>query len=194
MAIEVQPADGDRKARIAAVYSKYRADLLKAAQNRIGEQPNAEYMAEEAVQNAFIRVIEGRDPRPCSDSEEKLYAGLMIIVSDEAAKLIQDQRSEAEVCRFTGSPGNSLCREGGFYPDVTKEYYPELLSGAMMKLKSSYRTVLILRCIRRLSVREISERLDMKPKTVYTNITRGKERLRRLLKREAGLKPARQDD
>lgn len=175
MSNEVQMTDEAQKARIAAVYEKYGADLRKAAQNLLGDCPNAEYDAEEAVQNAFIRIIEG--PWACPDTEEKLYAGFMILVCDEAAKLASSARGEAEICPFT----DELLPTDGLGSEATGEDLSRLLLDAIMRLKERYRTVLILRCIRRLSVREISQRLNMKPKTVYTNITRGKAQLRRLL-------------
>ena len=41
MSNEVQMTDEAQKARIAAVYEKYGADLRKAAQNLLGDCPNA---------------------------------------------------------------------------------------------------------------------------------------------------------
>lgn len=183
-AIKSPPENGADQARIAEIYEKYGADMKNVARIKLRDSANAEYDAEEAVQNAFIRIIERRDFARFYASEKKMHAYFMMLVANEAAIIIQKQSGEIETCELR----DELCKEEDFFTRLLLKSEAETVMRAMLRLKERYRTVLTLRCVEELSVQEISERLGMKPKTVYTNISRGRALLLRMLEREAARK------
>lgn len=174
------PEAYEKEDPVAGIYEKYGADMKKTAKAKLRDSANAEYDAEEAVQNAFIRIIEKRDYARFHGSEE-LHAYLMMVVANEAAKILQKQSGEIETCELS----DDICKEEDFFTKLLLKSEAEQVMRAMMRLKDRYRTVLTLYCVEELTVQEISERLGMKRKTVYTNISRGRVLLLRMMEQEA---------
>ena len=70
-------------------------------------------------------------------------------------------------------------------PEALPEVDPEQLQQALNELAEVYRTPILLYYFEEFSYRDIAEQMDLPMGTVMSRLARGRERLRRVLKRTA---------
>ena len=127
--------------------------------------------AEDAVQNAWIKVIENFSKIlavPC----KKRGAYLVIIVKNEALSMLRKRQKELPLNETV--TGEEAAIENSSQP----------ILDIIHKMPQVYRAVLEMRFVEECSTREIANRLHLKESTVNTRIHRGRLLLIKKLKEE----------
>lgn len=153
---------------LVSIYEQYQAAMERTAMRIL----NTNADAEDAVQNAFVRVIcnfEKIHEIPC----EKLRPWLITIVKNEALMLLRKRRPTVPLddlaCPEPRAEDKSGCRE---------------LVGLIRSMPETYRTVLELKLISGYTDTEIAERLGISETAVSTCASRGRRILREILEKE----------
>lgn len=175
-------SDPENRDKVEEFYRKYHIEMYKIAKHKLRHNPNSELEAEEALQNAFVKIIEHFDTIRLDASERALHAYFLAIVTNEAINILNrhtEQISIQEVDDISASDDSfidQLCLQSDY----------DAIVRAIIKLDDRYSIPMQLRFVEQMSVAEIAALLNMNVKTVYTNLNRGKKRLLELLK-ERGL-------
>lgn len=149
---------------IRRVVEEYSPSLLRIAMTRLSSPADAE----DAVQEVFLRLLTAA-PRFRDGEHEKAW-------------LIRATLQRATDIR-RGAAQRDLPLEEAAETAVTQEGHPELLS-ALQALPEKYSAVIHLYYYEGYSIQEIAKLLGLPSPTVGTRLSRGRERLRKMLKEE----------
>ena len=167
MYLAMLESEGDRHEFIE-LYNLYSNPMLLVAKKILGQDHSA---AEDAVQNAWIKVIENFSKIqavPC----KKRGAYLVIIVKNEAISILRKRQKELPL-------NETIIGE-----EAIIENSSQPILEIIHKMPQVYRAVLEMRFIEECSTREIANRLHLKESTVNTRIHRGRLLLIKKLKEE----------
>jgi RNA polymerase sigma-70 factor (ECF subfamily) len=156
--------------KVQEIYDKYHIEMYKIAKHKLANRPDAEGEAEEAVQNAFIKIIEHFDSIRFDESEETLRAYYLTIVTHEALNIIQKRQTPLSLHDYE----DTLADEDDFIRRLCIRTEYERVVQAIINMDDQYSIPLQLKFLEMMSVKDIATMLDMKPKTVYAQISRGK--------------------
>lgn len=171
-------ADDDTREKVEEIYRKYHIPMFKVAKYKLRGRPNAAEEAEEALQNAFVKIIEHFDSIRLDESERCLHAYFLAIATNEAINIINGQSDHTSLHEVE----NVLpMAESDFLDKLCLESDYDRVVRAIAALDDRYSIPLQLMYVNQLSVEQIASRLHMKPKTVYTQISRGKQQLLKIL-------------
>lgn len=120
--------------------------------------------AEDCFQNTFLKLVE---KSPSFSDREHLKAWLIRVAINECRNYIRDNRRTVPIEAVSETPS--------FDTDDARD-----VSWALMRLDEKYREVLYLYYVERYKVAEIGAILGMKPNTVKTTLSRGRDRLRKI--------------
>lgn len=149
----------DDKAKFEELYVRYQRLMYFVAYKVVGNEPDAE----DAVQQAFISIIENLDKVGAIDSPQtKSYVS--IIAEHKAIDIIRAKK------RFVELDDSVMGMEVTLPGDCG-------LADAMAKLPGRYREVLLLRYDNGYDTQEIAQILNMKRGSVQKLIWRAKEML-----------------
>ena len=84
-------ADEKDRDKVEEIYHRYHIDMYRIARHKLKGRPNADAEAEEAVQNAFVKIIEYFDKIRFDEPEEVLRAYYYTIVAHEALDIISKE-------------------------------------------------------------------------------------------------------
>lgn len=149
---------------IRRVVEEYSPSLLRIAMTRLSSPADAE----DAVQEVFLRLLTAA-PRFRDGEHEKAW---LIRATLQRAKDIHRAAARRD-----------LPLEEAAETAVTQEGHPELLS-ALQALPEKYSAVIHLYYYEGYSIQEIARLLGLPSPTVGTRLSRGRERLRQMLKEE----------
>lgn len=150
---------------IGHVVRTYSSSMLRAAYTVLHSTADAE----DAVQEAFIRLMTSRPELRDSEHEKAWLLRVTINVARNMRKA--QARREAHSAELMPAPPES----GGELLDM------------VLSLPEKYSTVIHLYYYEGYSIKEIARILTLPPATVGTRLARGREALRTMLKGEAGL-------
>lgn len=171
-------ADEAQRDKVEEIYRKYHVEMFKVAMVKLRGRPNQQSEAEEALQNAFLKIIEYYDSIRFEENEACLRAYYLAIVTNEAINILNRQTNHVCIEEIE----EKLPSDEDFLEQLClKTEYARVVE-AITELDDRYSIPLQLRYVEQLSVDEISALLDMNVKTVYNNISRGKSRLLKQLK------------
>lgn len=163
-------ADERDQERVTELYNRYHTEMYKLAMYKLAPRPNARDEAEEAVQNAFVKIIEHFDDIRFDEGEKAIHAYVLTIVTNEAINIIRKQKDTVSLENID----TELQIPDDFVEQLCRQYEYEDVVQAIIALDDRYSIPLHLRYAEELSIKDIARLLNMKPKTVYTNLTRGK--------------------
>ena len=167
MYLAMLESDGDRQ-EFLKLYNLYSTPMLLVAKKIFSQDYSS---AEDAVQNAWIKVIENFSKIlavPC----KKRGAYLVIIVKNEALSMLRKRQKELPLNETV--TGEEAAIENSSQP----------ILDIIHKMPQVYRAVLEMRFVEECSTREIATRLHLKESTVNTRIHRGRLLLIKKLKEE----------
>ena len=161
--------DEQERQKFVHIYEEYHDRMEKTAIRILSNQTDAE----DAVQNAFVRVIEHFQRAleiPC----EELAFWLISIVKNEALMIWRKKQKIVP-----------LEEDWDTFAESTEETqsYSDLVS-VFARLPESYRAVLEMKMLIGYTDREIAKCLGISETAVSTRASRGRELLRKLVKRE----------
>lgn len=171
-------ADEAQRDKVEEIYRKYHVEMFKVAMCKLRGRPNQQSEAEEALQNAFLKIIEYYDSIRFDESEACLRAYYLAIVTNEAINILK--RHTEHIC--IEEIEERLPSNEDFLEQLCLQTEYAQVVQAIADLDDRYSIPLQLKYVEQLSVDEISALLDQSVKTVYTNISRGKSRLLKQLK------------
>lgn len=158
----------EERKRLVSIYEQYHAAMERTAMRIL--RSNAD--AEDAVQNAFVRVIcnfQKIDEIPC----EKLRPWLITIVKNEALMLLRKRKPTVSLdelaCPEPRTEDKSGCRE---------------LIELIRTMPETYRAVLELKLISGYKDAEIAKMLGISETAVSSRFSRGRKMLREILEKE----------
>lgn len=170
--------DDDKRDKIEQIYDKYHIEMYKIAKHKLRGRPNAHFEAEEALQNAFIKIIQHFDSIRFEEGEKSLHAYFLTIVTNEAINILNNHTEHIGIYEIE----ETLSSEDDFIEQLCLKSDYDKVVQAIIELDDRYSILLQLKFVEQLTVEEIAEHLNMKVKTVYTNLSRGKNQLIRILK------------
>lgn len=164
------------------VVSFYQNKVFAICFRMIGNKHEAEDLAQEAFIRAYINIQSYDENRKFSTWLYRIATNLAI---DRMRKKKPDYYLDAEIKGGTeGMNLYSQIPDNGVLPEdeVTSLETQSYIQKEIMQLPAKYRSIIALRFIDELSLKEISEILEIPVGTVKTRIHRGREALRKKLR------------
>lgn len=154
------------------IYSTYKKQMYYTANNILKDS----HLAEDAVHNAFLRIINNLEKIEDINSH-KTKGLIVIIVKNVSIDIYRKNKKERDNTIFI----DDLDDING-YDEINKNDIWDL-EIAISKLPENYKQVFLLKFSHELTDNEISEILDIKPDNVRKRISRGREKLKNILKK-----------
>ncbi|MFD9628529.1 RNA polymerase sigma factor SigW [Peribacillus muralis] len=175
-----QVVKGDHNA-FGEIVEIYKDKVFQICFRILGNRQEAEDLAQEAFVRAFVNIRSFNIDMKFSTWLYRIATNLCI---DRLRKKKPDYYLDAEVAGTDGLNMYSQLASNMAKPEVEAESLElqETIQAEIMKLPEKYRSVIVLKYIEELSLKEISEILDLPVGTVKTRIHRGREALRKQLR------------
>lgn len=164
-------ADERDHTKIEYLYHQYHDDMLRFAKYRLRQNglPNYDLDAEDAVQNAFLKIIKHIDKIDLTKDGKIIRAYVLRIVSNETMNLTADYARFDDLHSYA-----ETLEDGDFFGHMrTHKRYEEVVE-AICQMDEIYSIPLSLRYFENLKVKEIAALLGIAEKTVYTRLSRAK--------------------
>jgi RNA polymerase sigma-70 factor (ECF subfamily) len=171
---------GDQNA-FAEVVEYYKDKIYQLCYRMLGNAHEAEDMAQEAFLRAYVNIDSYDIKRKFSTWLYRIATNLCI---DRIRKKKPDYFLDAEVAGTEGLNMYSQIAADGELPEesVEKLELHEYVQQQIAQLPEKYRTVIILKYVDELPLKEISDIMELPIGTVKTRIHRGREALRKKLR------------
>jgi RNA polymerase sigma-70 factor, ECF subfamily len=173
-------ADSDA---IRLIMERYNRRLYRIARGVVRDDSEAEDVVQEAFGHAFAHLHEYR-------GEAAIGSWLSRIVLNEAIKHLRRRRRVIPSSTLDDQQGASEAAFATVQLDpertVAQREIQLLLQRTIDRLPVRFRTVLIMRVIEGMSIRETAETLAIRPETVKTRLHRARAMLRRQLEDDLG--------
>ncbi|SHN29807.1 RNA polymerase, sigma subunit, SigW [Gracilibacillus kekensis] len=171
---------GDQSA-FEDIVSFYQNKVFAICYRMIGNRHEAEDIAQEAFIRAYINIQSFDENRKFSTWLYRIATNLTI---DKIRKKKPDYYLDAEI---KGADGLNMYAQLPADQALPEEEVESLemqsyIQQEIMQLPEKYRTIIALRFINELSLKEISEILEIPVGTVKTRVHRGREALRKRLR------------
>ncbi|MBE4909693.1 RNA polymerase sigma factor SigW [Bacillus luteolus] len=175
-----QIKNGDQNA-FAEIVELYKDKVFQLCYRMLGNRHEAEDIAQEAFLRAYVNIHSYDTKRKFSTWLYRIATNLSI---DRIRKKKPDYYLDAEVAGAEGLTMYSQVAADVSLPEdeVESLELQETIQKEILKLPDKYRSVIVLKYIDELSLKEISEILDLPVGTVKTRIHRGREALRNQLR------------
>lgn len=175
-----QVIKGDHNA-FGEIVEIYKDKVFQICFRMLGNRQEAEDLAQEAFVRAYVNIRSFNITMKFSTWLYRIATNLCI---DRLRKKKPDYYLDAEVAGTEGLNMYSQIASDMAKPEEEVESLElqETIQVEIMKLPEKYRSVIVLRYIEELSLKEISEILDLPVGTVKTRIHRGREALRKQLR------------
>ncbi|MFD2679139.1 RNA polymerase sigma factor SigW [Bacillus seohaeanensis] len=175
-----QVLKGDQNA-FAEIVELYKDKVFQICYRMLGNRHESEDIAQEAFIRAYVNIHTFNQNRKFSTWLFRIATNLCI---DRIRKKKPDYYLDAEV---SGTDGLTMYSQVAADIQMPEDEVEELelqatIQGAISKLPEKYRSVIVLKYIEELQLREISDILDLPLGTVKTRIHRGREALRKQLR------------
>jgi len=171
-----QVRKGDQSA-FAEIVEIHKDKVFQIAFRMLGNRHEAEDIAQEAFLRAYVNIHTYDINKKFSTWLYRIATNLTI---DRIRKKKPDFHLDAEVAGAEGLTLYSKIASKEALPEEQIESLElqETIQEVILKLPEKYRSVIVLKYIEELSLKEISEILDLPIGTVKTRIHRGREALR----------------
>jgi RNA polymerase sigma-70 factor (ECF subfamily) len=175
-----QVKKGDQNA-FAEIVDLYKDKIYQLCYRMLGNAHEAEDIAQEAFIRAFVNIHTYDMSKKFSTWLYRIATNLSI---DRIRKKKPDYYLDAEVSGTDGLTMYSQVSAEGALPEDELETMElqATIQQEILKLPDKYRTVIVLKYIDELSLKEIGDILDIPIGTVKTRIHRGREALRKQLR------------
>jgi RNA polymerase sigma-70 factor, ECF subfamily len=176
-----QVLKGDQNA-FAEIVEIYKDKVYQICFRMLGNRHEAEDIAQEAFLRAYVNISSFNQERKFSTWLYRIATNLCI---DRIRKKKPDYYLDTEIPGTDGLDMYSQIAASGKTPEAEVEgmELQEAVQKEISALPEKYRSVIILKYLEDLSLNEISEILDMPLGTVKTRIHRGREALRKQLRK-----------
>ncbi|WP_078543106.1 RNA polymerase sigma factor SigW [Litchfieldia alkalitelluris] len=175
-----QVKKGDQNA-FAEIVELYKDKVYQISYRMVGNSHEAEDISQEAFLRAYINIHSYDINKKFSTWLFRIATNLSI---DRLRKKKPDYYLDAEVAGAEGLTLYSQVAADVIQPDEKLESLElqETIQHAILQLPAKYRSVIVLKYIEELSLKEIGDILDLPVGTVKTRIHRAREALRHQLR------------
>ena len=158
-------------ADVERLYRTYYEDLLRFAQYRLKQSglKNYEIDAEDAVQNAFVKITKYIDKINVDAPEKAVRSYVFSIVANEVTDIVSRDRQCDDIEEYA----DFLADEEIIEKMSIKESYRNVVK-IIKRMDEKYSTVLMYYFCYDMSVKEIAKMLNVSENTVYSRFSRGK--------------------
>ena len=173
--------DESKHKNIEYIYNTFHDSMMKYAVSKFGSigSQNVLYDAEDAVQNAFMKISKYIDNIDFSRNENDIKNYCFTILSNEICAIIKNNEEIFEIVEEF-----CLKKEYNYIDELElRDNYNKVVK-AIEALDEKYSTTLYLIFCKEMTVNEIADMMGISPKTVYTRLYRGKHLLLDTLKGE----------
>lgn len=166
----------DERSRFEELYYMYRQDMMKTAMSILKNKHDAE----DAVHEAFLRV--SKYFSQISEIENtKIRGYLVVVVKNVSIDILNDKSKHFadNIDSFENiDDGNSIEKELEFQFDV------DVIKKALLQIHNTYYDILFLSEVKGYDINEISTLLNIPYKNAQKRLTRAKNKLYSLIKKE----------
>ena len=164
-----------KKEDIIHIFNSFHDDMILIARSFLKKAGVKNYGidAEDAVQNAFVKITKYINTLKDSVPQEHLRTYLYAVVVNEAKNIIEENNKESNIPL-------SVCSEMGDDDFINALMIKERYDTVVKKIKEldeRYSGVMLFRYCSDMSVKEIAKLLGVSTATVYTRLNRGKQKL-----------------
>ena len=172
-------ADESDRDRIEELYNKYHNDMLKYAIAKLSEMGSndAQHDAEDAVQNAFIKIVKNISNIDFSRTEKEIKCYVFSILAHEIYNIFNPPAKIVALDEETIVSANSYTPAQ--YAEYQENY--DILVKAIEDMNEIYSTTMFMSVVAELSIDKIAELTGVAKKTVYTRLERGRKILQNAL-------------
>lgn len=163
--------------KVARLYELYEQKLYLVAFSILNNQ----WQAEDAVQEAFVRIIKNRDKikNPESDESKRF---LIRIIQSTAIDIYRKNQKDCKRFAAISEQGRDEMEEADSIEDMlNRTDSEEKVQNMLKQLPDNYREVLVYRCIHQLSVRETAAILEISEAAVRKRFERARILLMKLM-------------
>ena len=167
-------SDESDHSKIEYIYNTFYKGMMRFALSRLRSYGRRNYMleAEDAVQNAFMKIVKHIDKIDFSRGEKNVKNYCFTILTNEISNLLQENFENFEIFEEF-----CLEKEYNYIEELEmRENYAKVVK-AIESLDERYSVTLHLVFCEQMTVGEIAEMMGISPKTVYTRLARGKKLL-----------------
>lgn len=171
--------DESNHGKVEHIYNTYHDYMMRYAVSKLqaAGRTNLQYDAEDAVQNAFMKIVKHIDNIDFSRGENDVKNYCLTILCNEVCRVLRDNKENFEFFEEFCSE-----KEYNFIEELEiQESYNAVVKG-IKALDEKYSTTLYLIFCKEKTVNQVAEMMGLTPKTVYTRLARGKELLLNSLK------------
>ena len=160
--------------RVEELYNKYREYMLRYATSKLRAAGRRNYSidAEDAVQNAFVKIVKYIEDIDFTRPENDIKNYIFAILNNEICNILKDgfELLEFDEKFLTGE-------EYSFLDEIdVKERYYEVLD-IVKSLDEKYSSTLFFILYREMKPNSVAAMMGLPVKTVYTRLARGKQLL-----------------
>ena len=172
-------ADESDRDRIEELYNKYHNDMLKYAIAKLSEMGSndAQHDAEDAVQNAFIKIVKNISNIDFSRTEKEIKCYVFSILVNQIHDITSRDDKTVELNE------NAISSADFYTPDqyaIFQENYDNYVK-AIEEMDEIYTSTMFMAVVKNLSIDKIAELTGVAKKTVYTRLERGRKILQNAL-------------
>ncbi len=145
--------------------------MIRIAKSRLKQSgiPSYEVDAEDAVQNAFVKITKYISAINFDAPEKTIKSYVLSIVSNEVINIVSDYKYYDDIDEYT-----DILEDEDFIERINiKESYNEVVR-IIKQMDEKYSTSLMYYFCYGMSVKEIAQMLGLSEKTIYTRLERGK--------------------
>ena len=163
--------DESNRGKIEHIYDTYHEYMMRYAVSKLqtAGRTNAVYDAEDAVQNAFMKITKHIDKIDFSRGEKDVKNYCLSVLCNEVSEVLNENQENFEF-------GEEFCseKEYNFIEELEiQKSYNEVVK-SIKALDEKYSTTLYLIFCQEKTVNQVAEMMGLSPKTVYTRLDRGK--------------------
>ena len=164
--------DESNQGKIEHIYKTYHDYMMRYAVSRLYSfgRTNYQYEAEDAVQNAFMKITRHIDKIDFSRGEQDVKNYVLTIMHNEVCNILEENENFFEF-------NEEFCSaaEYNFIEELEiREKYDEVVK-IISELDEKYSTTFDLVFCKEMTVKQIAELMGISEKTVYTRLARGKK-------------------
>jgi RNA polymerase sigma-70 factor (ECF subfamily) len=155
--------------------------MIRAAKRKLymARIPNAADVAEDVVQNAFVKLTMYVKAINFNVSERELRSYVLSTVAREVINELEDRREHDDIDEYL-----NIASDEDFVKDVMTHERYEAVVAAIEQLDEKYRLALEYHFYKGFSVKQMAELFEVPEKTIYTRISRAQKKLKEMLGEE----------
>lgn len=181
LALLLSLADESDHDKIVYLYEKFHDMMVRAAKRKLAMAriPNYADVAEDAVQNAFVKLTMYIKSINFNVSERELRAYVLSAAVREAITEMDRHKQHDDIDAYL-----NISSDENFVRDLMIHERYEAVVAAVEQLDEKYRLALVYHFYKGYSVKQMAELFEVPEKTIYTRISRAQKKLKEMLGEE----------